>query len=121
VTRKYRVLFHGLSGDEEVFEQRMLKMNAPVEAVSRMIREAPLIMKEGMTWEKARQYAGAVQEAGGRVSIEEQSAAQSSVWRNSPSRIVPFQAFTMCPRCGLKQPRAEVCGKCGASLQKART
>ncbi len=33
-----------------------------------------------------------------------------------PISIIPFKDFTMCPECGLKQQKSEVCVKCGFRL-----
>ncbi len=36
--------------------------------------------------------------------------------KKSPISIIPFKDFTMCPECGLKQQKSEVCVKCGFRL-----
>ena len=67
MTKKYRVLFHGLKGDKEAFKARMVHFRAPAETVDRMISAAPIILKGDLTLGDARRYADAVQDAGGKV------------------------------------------------------
>ena len=62
MTKKYRVLFHGLKGDKEAFKARMVHFRAPAETVDRMISAAPIILKGDLTLGDARRYADAVQD-----------------------------------------------------------
>ena len=113
MVKKYRVLFHGLTEDEEDFKARMVGLGAPPDTVDRMIRDAPVVLKGGLTLGAARDYAEAVQEAGGRVKIEEQGHFEESTQVEIISPIASFENFTMCPECGLKQRKGETCIRCG--------
>ena len=114
--KKYRVLFHRLMGDEETFKARMVRMGVPPETVSEMIRKAPVVLKTDLSLGDSRQYADAIQEAGGRVTIQENGHFEGSKRINHSVSIASFQDFTMCPECGFKQPKAEACVKCGLRL-----
>jgi ribosomal protein L32 len=113
VTKKYRVLFLGLVGNEEAFKARMSKLGASIPTVDRMISKAPVILKGGMTLKEARQYADAVQFAGGKVNIQEQELFEEQETMNRSLHIKPLEDFIMCPECGYKQLRERACVKCG--------
>ena len=113
MTKKYRVLFLGLVGNEEAFKARMSKLGASIPTVDRMISKAPVILKGGMTLKEARQYADAVQFAGGKVNIQEQGLFEEQETMNRSLHIKPLEDFIMCPECGYKQLRERACVKCG--------
>ena len=114
--KKYRVLFQGLLEDKEAFKAQMIYLGAPPESVDRMIQEAPVILKGDLSLGAARQYADAVQEAGGRVMIQQHGYSEEPMRNNYSSSIATFKDFTMCPECGLKQPKGEICDRCGFRL-----
>jgi hypothetical protein len=118
--KKYRVLFHGVMGDEQAFKARMGRLGALPGTVDTMIAKAPVILKKGLTPVDARRYADAVLEAGGRVTIQEDACAEAPVRTNTGVRIAPFEDIIMCPECGLKQPKGETCPKCGTVLGKSK-
>ena len=116
MAKRYRVLFHGVTQDKGVFENRMKCMGAPPETLERMMQNAPVILKGDLTLGAARNYADAVQEAGGRVTIQEHGFFDESELTNSSRSIAPLEDFTMCPECGLKQAKGENCIRCGSGL-----
>jgi hypothetical protein len=116
VIKKYRVLFHHPLIDETAFRAGMARMGVSHGAVERMLAAAPVILKEGITLGEARQYAEAVQVAGGRVTIHENGFVETAGNANAPPVIAAFRDFTMCPRCGFKQQREGHCMKCGLVL-----
>ncbi|KPK18580.1 MAG: hypothetical protein AMK69_24760 [Nitrospira bacterium SG8_3] len=113
MTKKYRVLFLGLVGNEEAFKARMSKLGASMPTVDLMISKAPVILKGGMTLKEARQYADAVQLAGGKVNIQEQGLFEEPETMKRSLHIKPLEDFVMCPECGYKQLRERACVKCG--------
>jgi hypothetical protein len=114
MTKKYRVLFYGLSGDEEGFRSRMAHLGAPPEAVDKMITKSPVILKEGLTLAFSARYADAVRKAGGMVEVQEHGYLEESI--HHTISIASFKDFTMCPECGLKQQKREACVRCGFKL-----
>ncbi len=81
--------------------------------VGKMIEKAPVILKGDMTLGYARQYADAVQHAGGRVNIQEHGIFEEQNLSNRSFDIKLLDDFTMCPECGHKQLKAEECVRCG--------
>ena len=116
MTKKYRVLFLGLVGNEEAFKARMSKLGASIPTVDLMISKAPVILKGDMTLKEARQYADAVQLAGGKVNIKEHGLFEESETMDRSLHIKPLEDFIMCPECGYKQLRGRACVKCGYLL-----
>ena len=116
MVKKYRILFQGLLGDKKAFKSRMISMGAPPETVDRMIQEAPIILKGDLSLGDARLYADAVQEAGGRVMIQEHGHSEEPIRTDYANSIVSLKDFTMCPECGFKQPKRETCNRCGLRL-----
>ena len=97
----------------EAFKDRMASLCVPAETVDKMITGAPIILRGDLTLGDARRYADAVQDAGGRVTIQEHGYFDESRRMNTSVSIASFQEFTMCPECGLKQMKGEACVKCG--------
>jgi len=114
--KEYRVLFLGLSGNEKDFRFRMTRLGASPESVDMMIRKAPVILKEGLDSVYSRRYADAVQEAGGKAELQGYEPVEVST--NHSMVIAPFEDFTRCPECGLKQHKKDICVKCGFRLAK---
>ncbi|MBN2123742.1 MAG: hypothetical protein JW821_05595 [Deltaproteobacteria bacterium] len=116
MTKKYRVVFLGLLKGPDDFKQAMAGFGVPPATAETIIENAPMILKGEMTLGKARQYAEAVQSAGGRVNIQECGFFQEPERVNRRTDIKSLNHFTMCAQCGHKQPKAEVCEKCGSPL-----
>jgi hypothetical protein len=116
--KKYHLRFLGVREGKEVFKARMSQLGVPDEKVEELVSRAPVVIKRNLTLREARQYADAVQEAGGRVVIQEHGYFEELRGVNHPASITPFRDFTMCPECGLVQPKKQACVKCGASLKK---
>ena len=111
--KKYRVVFHGLVGEEQAFKEQMARLGVQLDALTRMLSNAPIIMKGELSLGAARRYADAVQQAGGKVRIEESGSFDDSRRINRSVHIASFKEFTMCPECGFKQQKGETCIKCG--------
>jgi len=116
MTKKYRVLFHGLSDNEERFKSRMALLGAPPEVVDKMISMGTVVLKQDLTLEFSSRYAEAVREAGGIVEVQEHGYFEEAT--RPMNYIAPFKDFTMCPECGLKQQKSETCLRCGFRFVK---
>ena len=116
--KKYRVVFLGLRENEEDFKREMSKLGVSSETVDHIIQKAPVEMKGEMTLGGARQYAEAIQNAGGKVNIQESGSFEEPDRLEKPFEIKSFESFTMCPECGLKQLKTEACVKCGFRLDE---
>jgi hypothetical protein len=113
----YLVLFQGLTEQEDSFKNRVFSLGVSSETAETILRKSPVILKSGMSAEKARKYATAFREAGARVTImqEHGDPEEPDMGRTSIS-IPTFDDFTMCPECGMKQPRGKSCERCGYTL-----
>jgi hypothetical protein len=112
MAKRYRVVFLGLLKGDADFKAGMGGLGVPPDTVEEIVAKAPVILKEDLPLRNARQYADAVQGAGGRVNIEE----HGSIERPESMRriaIKPLDTFMMCPECGYKQLKSEACVKCG--------
>jgi hypothetical protein len=117
LVKKYRITFLGLLQDVVEFRERMSELGFAPGAVEKIVQNAPVVLKRDMTLGDARQYADAIQVAGGKVYIQDDGLSEEP-GRIGPSvDVKPFEYFTMCPECGHKQPRSEVCVRCGRPLQ----
>ena len=111
--KKYRVVFLDLTKSREAFRRGMAGLGVSAFIIERIIQNAPVILKGGMTRSGARRYAKAVSGAGGRVIIQEYGVSEEAQGSGNSVGIEPFESFTMCPECGFKQLRADTCVKCG--------
>ena len=116
--KKYRIVFLApLRGTEE-FSQGMSRLGVGLSAIEEIIRKAPVVLKGGMTLRQARAYADAVQDAGGRVNIQEHGFFEEPRQLRNEVEIKPLEKFTACPECGFKQLKGSACVKCGFVFQK---
>jgi hypothetical protein len=113
VTKTYRVVLLGRFEEKQEFEARMERLGFSPGTVPALIAKAPVPLKTGLPLGEAREYADAVQEAGGKVNIQEDGVSEELSRPHSPVEIRSLQDFTMCPECGHRQIKAEACVKCG--------
>ena len=114
MSKTYLVLFQGLTEQENFFKNRILLLGVSSEAAETILRKAPVILKSGMSAEKAKKYATAFRETGARVTIIQEIGDSEESSMGNPSISIPtFGDFTMCPECGMKQPRGKSCERCG--------
>ncbi len=115
--KKYRVVFLGLVKSKEHFIQGMSGLGVSFTMCEKILHKTPVILKGNMPLGRARQYADAVQDAGGRVNIQEHGIFEEQERTDRSADIKPFDSFFMCPECGYKQLKAEACIKCGHLFQ----
>jgi hypothetical protein len=114
MSKTYLVLFQGLTEPKDSFKNRLLSLGVSSETGETILRKAPVILKSGMTAEKAKKYATAFREAGARVTIVQELGDSDESNMENPSISIPtFGDFTMCPQCGMKQPKGKSCERCG--------
>lgn len=110
--KKYRIVFLGLTCSEKEFKFGMSSFGVSQEQSLLMLQKAPVILKDNVPLSYARKYADAVQQAGGNVSIRENSFFKNGT-NLKPLNIEPLDSFIMCPECGHKQYKKSFCEKCG--------
>jgi hypothetical protein len=113
VTKTYRVLLLGRIEEKLDFEEKMEKLGFSPDKLRDLIAEAPSALKAGLPLGEAREYAEAVQGAGGKVNIQEDGVSEEFKRAHAPMEIRSLKDFTMCPECGHRQIKAEACVKCG--------
>jgi hypothetical protein len=114
MSKKYLVLFQGLTEQEDSFKNRVRSLGVSSETAETILKKAPVILKSGMSAEKVKKYATAFREAGAKVTIMQEIGDSEESNTGSPSISIPaFGDFTMCPECGMKQPREKNCERCG--------
>lgn len=120
MNKKYRVVFMGLLRSEEDFKQKMSGLGVSLETAELIIRKAPVVLKENMTLGHARQYAEAIQDAGGKVKLQEHGFFEEPERKDRPFFIKPFEHFIVCSQCGYKQLKVDTCVKCGFVLEQGK-
>jgi hypothetical protein len=112
--KKYRVVFLGLLSEPGLFQKNMNQLGVDTGTVEKVMREAPAVMKQGLSLGDARHYADSIQVAGGRVRIEEYGVFEPTSENGAQNTgIKSLRNFTMCPECGHKQVKSALCVKCG--------
>lgn len=110
--KRYCVIFLNLVKEKDYFISAMSRLGINHATAVRIIQKAPVILKADMTLDEARRYAEAVNRAGAVVRIKEDG--DFGTGRTDPSiKIMTFENFVMCPRCGYKQLRGPGCNRCG--------
>ena len=118
MNKRYLVVFSGFNETKDLFTSRMSGLGVSTAILEEIIEKSPVIMKSGMLYEEAKRYADAVRKAGGIVEIREQTLIKAQDKEERSLDIEPLENFTMCPQCGYKQHKKEVCVKCGFILKK---
>jgi ribosomal protein L32 len=113
VTKTYRVVLLGRMEEKQDFEEKMETLGFSPANLQDLIAKRPSALKAGLPLGEAREYADAVQEAGGKVNIQEDGVSEAFTRVHPPIEIRSLQDFTRCPECGHRQIKAEACVKCG--------
>lgn len=111
--KRYRVIFSNLLKEKDEFKHRMLRFGVSGDVSEEIIKKAPVILKRSLSLRDARIYADAIFEAGARVTIHAEEQGDENGDNIVSSVIVGMKDFVMCPQCGYKQVKTEVCIKCG--------
>lgn len=113
MNKVYRVVFTGLHQAEDFFRNRISMLGVSPETVDEMLRKAPVVLKEAESLEYIKKYAKAITSAGGNVNI----AACNPVKHVETGPTIPgMSSFTQCPQCGHRQPKKNMCVRCGHVL-----
>jgi len=114
VAKTYRVVLLGRIEEKQGFEERMENLGFSLVTLQTLIAKAPSELKAGLSLGEAREYAEVVQEAGGKVNIQEDGVSEEARRHHPPLEIRSLKDFTMCPECGHRQIKAVACVKCGS-------
>jgi len=118
---KYHVVLVGLAETEEQFTLGMCsRFGVASTTVKHIIEGAPVVLKKDLNIREARQYAEALQTAGGKVHIQECGESKEPERGHVCVEIKSFGDFTLCPECGFTQLKAEACVKCGFPFSPER-
>ena len=116
MNKMYRVVFTGLLQTEEYFKSRISMLGISPEDANKMLEKAPVVLKEAESLEYIIKYARAIESAGGNVNIR---VCDSEGRITTESEVIPgMSSFTQCPRCGHRQPKKELCIRCGFLLNQ---
>lgn len=115
MAKKYRVTLFGIKTEEAVFRKNMAKLGVSDSTLNKYIERAPIVLKRNLRLEQAREYADAIIDAGGFVNIQEtgEFPNKSSVEKKS---ISFKEDVIICPNCGFKQEKKDVCARCDFDL-----
>jgi hypothetical protein len=94
MARRYRIVFLGLMETDAQFITGMSSQFgvAPTK-VKHIIESAPMVLKRDLTLGKAREYAEALQRAGGKVHIQEHGEAEAPERERVSAEIKSFGRF----------------------------
>jgi len=110
----YRVVFTGLLRTEEYFKNQISLLGVSPEAAEEILKKTPVVLKEAESLDYIKKYARAITSAGGNVNIY--SSDSTGHLGSHPLTIPGMSSFTQCPQCGHRQPKKELCVKCGHTL-----
>ena len=113
MNKVYKVVFLGLAEKEELFKERVSSLGISLEKADKMIKKAPVVLKENESLDYLKRYAAAISGAGGRIKIFTCSLKESA---GGIPYIPAMSSFIQCPQCGFKQLKKEECDKCGLDL-----
>lgn len=118
----FRIVFRGelvaSMTRDEVSKNLRERLRFSETACERFFSGAPLVLKSGIDRETAERYSKALWQAGARCAIESLTAPPPIEAVTRPSRPESAVAAMDCPKCGQRQPQAEVCAACGVVIAK---
>jgi hypothetical protein len=120
LNKNYCLVFLGLLETHEIFTQKMRSFGFSSSDIESIIASPPIPFRKGLTLREAREYADAVQFAGGRVNVREEEPEPRQERAGKSVVIPPMESFTLCPQCGHKQAKAQTCARCGFILESCR-
>ncbi len=116
MNKKYRVVFTGLLQTEEYFKTRISRLGVSPEKADKILKKAPVVLKEAESIEYIKKYAMAITRAGGNVTIRTYDFTAD---KKTETGVIPgMSSFTQCPQCGHRQPKKELCVRCGFILTR---
>ncbi len=116
MAKKYRVVLFGIRLDREIFRQNMARLGVSDSALDKYMKKVPAVLKRDLSLADARRYAETIINAGGLVNIQETGEFPET---ESPAETIntsSSQDLAICPNCGFKQKKEDLCGRCGWSL-----
>ena len=116
MNKMYRVVFTGLLQPEKYFKTRISRLGVSPEDADKMLKKAPVVLKEAESIEYIKKFAMAITRAGGNVDIRACKFAESK--KSGQGTIPGMSSFTQCPQCGHRQPKKELCVRCGFILTR---
>ena len=116
MNKVYGVIFTGLLQTKEYFKNRISMLGVSPQEADKILAKAPVILKEAESLEYIERYARAIINAGGNVDIR--SYYSSGRTETGPELIPGMSSFVQCPRCGHRQPKKELCVRCGFNLSR---
>ncbi len=120
MNKKYRVVLLGTMVEKEAFVQNMSKLGVSRPVVDRYIQKAPVVVKRNLALPYARKYADTIINAGGIVNIQETGEFPQTNPNSDRDDIPLAKDFVLCPNCGFKQHKGDLCLRCGFNLNSAR-
>jgi len=111
--KRYKVIFSNLIKEKTYFKDQMSMLGVPEDRSEDILKKAPVTLKKNLSLGEARRYADAILQAGGRVTIHVEDRLDESGKDETSAGIVTLKNFIMCPQCGHKQVKTDVCIKCG--------
>jgi ribonucleotide monophosphatase NagD (HAD superfamily) len=118
MSKVYRVIFTGLLTKKEHFKSRISILGVSREDADKILEKAPVVLKEAESLEYIKKYARAIIKAGGKVDI---ISWNSENIMETESGIPGMSSFTQCPQCGHRQPKNELCVRCGFVLAQSQS
>ncbi|MBW1996748.1 MAG: YIP1 family protein [Deltaproteobacteria bacterium] len=147
---RYKVIFLGPAQSGIDYVNKLTvglrdRFNLSIEAVTKLMRLAPVAIKKEVTLSEAQRYKGALEAIGAKVRLEPMEGIKEEVQREekpAPSppelepQVIPLrgqtplprpettitgeggQKMTQCPQCGFVQAETDECIKCGIIISK---
>lgn len=116
---RYQILFAGepLPGvTQETLKDNLCRLfKSDRGNIERLFAGKALPLKRGLEDSEAERYLRALQRAGAKAyKVEDRPPAQAPLPTATP---VPIESM-VCPKCGVKQGKAEICNSCGIAIEK---
>lgn len=148
---RYKVIFLGPAQNTIEYVNRVAeglqeRFNLSADAVTKMMRLAPVAIKKEVALSEAQRYQGALEAIGAKIKLEPmeqftEGAEEEGTAPPSPARepqIIPLRGRTppsppppdptttgemgqkmiQCPQCGFVQEKADECIRCGVVISK---
>ena len=130
--KRYRAVFRGEllpRQDPELVKRRMAELySTDIEEIEQLFRKVPVVLKGGLSQERAEVLRSGLEFVGAVVVIEEDPVGGSAAAKASAPAVHEMETprtavfrelgLVVCPKCGFEQPLSEACESCGIVFAK---
>jgi len=122
--KKYNIVFKGKTvlgyHIQDVRNELAAKFKLDGMALGKLFSRDPQILKKAVDLDTAQKFLQMMEKIGARCEMEVVDSTRKAGPRSTERGPKTTEGLYACPRCGFRQQKSDVCGKCGVLIGKYR-